>query len=149
MTVGWGIAQEGEETARLAWLVADRIWPGKGRDFGLCRAIAVVQGNELAAGIVYHNFDEDAEVLEISAAAFLPGWMTRATLKAMFDFPFFLCGCQAVVHRVPDQDTAQHRMLSAYGHVRYRIPRLRGRDAAENIYVLTREAWAENKFNKR
>ncbi|MDX3929097.1 MAG: N-acetyltransferase [Shinella sp.] len=145
----WGLAAEGVETAQLAYLVADRIWPGQGRSFGPCRGIAVVDGDELAAGIIYHNYDEDAELLEISAAAFKPGWLTRSVLKAMFDFPFVSCGCQAVVHRVPDEDEVQHRMLTSYGHRRFRIPRLRGRDKAENIYVLTREAWAGNAFNKR
>ncbi|MBO0125126.1 N-acetyltransferase [Agrobacterium sp. OT33] len=149
MRFTWGLAEKGEQTDRLAFLVADKIWPGRGFDFGHCRGIAVVKGDELAAGIIYHNYEPDAEVLEISAAAFMPGWMTRHTLQAMFDYPFISCGCQAVVHRVPDDDTAQHRMLTSYGHVRYRIPRLRGRDKADNIFVLTHEAWAGNAFNKR
>lgn len=149
MRFTWGLAEKGEQTDRLAFLVADRIWPGKGHDFGPCRAIAIVNGDQLAAGIIYHNYEPDAELLEISAAAWVPGWMTRHTLAAMFDYPFIACECQAVVHRVPDDDTAQHRMLAAYGHIRYRIPRLRGRDKADNIFVLTREAWASNAFNKR
>lgn len=149
MRFTWGLAEKGEDTDRLAFLVADKIWPGKGYDFGPCRGIAVVNGDQLAAGIIYHNYDPEAEILEISASAFMPGWLTRHVLKAMFDFPFVNCGCQAVVHRVPDEDQAQHRMLTSYGHIHYRIPRLRGRDKAENIFVLTREAWASNAFNKR
>lgn len=149
MSFTWGLAEKGEQTERLAFLVADRIWPGRGYDFGACRAIAIVDGNHLAAGIIYHNYDDEAGVLELSAAAFKPGWLTRTTLKAMFDYPFISCGCQAVVHRIPDEDHVQHRMLSSYGHIRYRIPRLRGVNKAENIYVLTRETWAGNAFNKR
>jgi hypothetical protein len=40
-------------------------------------------------------------------------------------------------------------MLNAYGFERYRIPRLRGRDEAENVFVLTEENWASNKFNRK
>lgn len=143
-----GLAAKGEETDRLAFLVADRIWPGKGMSFGPCRAIAVVENDQLAAGIIYHNYEEDAGVVEISAAAWSKHWLTRSVLKAMYDYPFESVGCQAVVQRSPDRDTAMHRMLTAYGHERYRIPRLRGPNEAENIFVLTREAWSGSKFNR-
>jgi hypothetical protein len=141
----WAVT-EGEDTGKLARLVADRIWPGSGRDFGNCQCIAVTFGNALAAGLVYHNYEPDAEVIEISGASWVRGWLTRSVLKAMYGYPFVDCGCQAVVQRVSDDDRAQHRMLKAFGAERYRIPRLRGRDKAENIYVTTRETWETNSF---
>ena len=144
----WNVTQDGD-TDILAKLVADKIWPGKGRDFGPCSGIAVVDGDELAAGLVYHNYDEDAKVIEISGAAWMKGWLTRDVLKAMYGFPFENLKCQAVIQRVSDRDKAQHRMLKAYGAEHYIIPRLRGENEAENIFVTTREAWQSNKFNKR
>lgn len=139
----------GDETEKLARLVADRIWPGKGKDFGKCQAIAVfLYDDELAAGLIYHNWDPDAAIIEISGASWANGWLTRPVLAAMYGYPFIDCGCQAVVQRVSDEDTAQHRMLKAYGAEHYRIPRLRGRDKAENIFVTTREAWQSNKFSR-
>ncbi|MEK1908170.1 MAG: hypothetical protein AAAB13_20550 [Pseudomonas sp.] len=130
----------------LSSLVADRIWPTKGRTFGECRAIAVMEGEKLAAGLIYHNYDPDAQVIEISGASWVKGWLTRPVLTAMYGYPFIDCGCQAVVQRVSDDDTAQHRMLKAFGAERYRIPRLRGVNSAENIFLTTREMWATNKF---
>lgn len=145
-----GLAAEGHETETLSRLVADRIWPNKGFDFGPCRGIAVVDDeNRLAAGLIYHNYDETADVIEISGAAWAKGWLTRPVLRVMYEFPFIDCDCQAVVQRVSDDDTAQHRMLKSYGAERYRIPRLRGRDKAENVFVLTKEAWSGNRFNRR
>jgi hypothetical protein len=144
--ITWAFTQPGEETERLSLLVADRIWPAKGRTFGECRAIAVMEEDHLAAGLIYHNFDEDAHVIEISGAAWVKGWLTRSVLKAMYGYPFIDCACQAVVQRVSDDDHAQHRMLTAFGADRYRIPRLRGENSAENIFVTTRESWASNKF---
>lgn len=144
--ISFGLAAKGEETDRLAKLVADRIWPGRGYDFGPCRAIAVVRGDQLAAGLVYHNYDDEAGVIEISGAAWIKGWLTKPVLHAMYAFAFDDCGCQAVVQRVSDDDTAQHRMLTAYGFNRYRIPRLRGRDKAENIFVLAEENWRKSRF---
>jgi hypothetical protein len=144
--ITWAFAREGQETEALSALVADRIWPTKGRNFGECKAIAVLNGNSLAAGLIYHNYDPDAHVIEISGASWINGWLTRPVLKAMYGYPFIDCACQAVVQRVSDDDTAQHRMLKAYGAERYRIPRLRGDNAAENIFITTRETWAANKF---
>lgn len=144
--ITWAFVKPGEETEILSSLVADRIWPTKGRTFGECRAIAILDDDRLAAGLIYHNYDPDAHVIEISGAAWAKGWLTRSVLKAMYGYPFIDCGCQAVIQRVSDDDKAQHRMLKAYGAERYRIPRLRGENAAENIFLTTREAWAANKF---
>lgn len=137
------------DTETLSRLVADRIWPTKGRDFGECKGIAVLEDGKLAAGLLYHNYDPDAHVIEISGAAWVKGWLTRDVLKAMYGYPFIDCDCQAVIQRVSDHDTAQHRMLTAYGAIRYRIPRLRGEDEAENIFLTTREAWSSNRFNRK
>lgn len=144
----WAFAKPGHETEWLAKMVADRIWPGAGRDFGNCRAIAVMEGEKLAAGLIYHNWYPDGAVIEISGAAWIKGWLTRAVLEVMYGYPFIDCGCQAVIQRVSDADKAQHRMLKAYGAEHYRIPRLRGRDEAENIFVTTDDAWRNNRFNK-
>lgn len=148
MTFTWGVTQPGEETARLAELVAARIWPGEAKNFGPCAGIAVVNGDQLAAGLIYHNYDKEAGVIEISAAAWAKGWLTKSVLRAMYEFPFVSLGCQAVVQRVSDDDTAQHRMLTHFGFERYRIPRLRGRDRAENIFVITDDAWKANNLRK-
>lgn len=145
-----GLAKLGNETDALASLVADAIWPNKGYDFGSCRAIAVVdEYNNLAAGLVYHNWFPDEKVIEISGAAWKKGWLTRSVLGVMYGFPFKDCGCDVVVQRVSDDDKAQHRMLKAYGAEHYRIPNLRGLGKAENVFVLTKEAWLNNRFNKR
>ena len=68
-------------------------------------AVGVVDGSVLIAGIVYHNWDPEAGIIEISGAA-LPGvqWLTRETLKRMYRYPFFVCGCQMKVMRVPADD---------------------------------------------
>ncbi|MGV0910333.1 N-acetyltransferase [Martelella sp. FOR1707] len=146
--VTWAFSLPGEDTERLATLVANRIWPGADRCFGNCRGIAVAIGDELAAGLIYHNYDPDAGVIEISGASWRKGWLTKSVLRAMYGYPFRDCGCQAVVQRVSDADKAQHRMLKAFGAEHYRIPRLRGRDEAENIFLTTKEAWEANSFPK-
>ncbi len=127
------------------------IWPGSSRGFGECQGMGVVddEDDKLIAGAIWHNYEPEAGVIEISAAATSKRWLTRQTLDMMFGVPFREWNCQAVVLRVPDSDKPMHRMLKAYGFEVYRIPRLRGRDEAENVFVLTDDAWRANKFNQK
>jgi len=147
--ITWAIAKDGKEISLLSRWVADRIWPGKNRDFGNCQGMAVIDGENLIGGAIYHNYEEDSGVVEISAASTSPRWLTKETLRVMFQVPFRDWGCQAVVLRVSDEDEALHSILDRYGFERFRIPRLRGRDRAENVFVLTDDAWAANKFNRK
>lgn len=146
--ITWTIAR-GVNRSRLAHWVADRIWPGQGRDFGNCQGLAILENGELIAGMIWHNWEPNAGVIEISGAGTSKRWLNRQTLRRMFAVPFEEWSCQAIVMRVSDQDEALHRMLTAYGFESYRIPRLRGRDEAENVFVLTDDAWKSNKFNRQ
>lgn len=145
--ITWAFAAPAEVGPLSRW-VANIIWPGKARDFGNCQAMAVIDGETLIAGMVYHNFEPEAGVVEISGAGTSKRWLNRETLRVMFSVPFTEWGCQAVVMRCDPEDAALRRMLTAYGFEMHSIPRLRGRDKAENVFVLTEEAWASNKFNR-
>ncbi|AHA27858.1 hypothetical protein [Candidatus Liberibacter americanus] len=111
-------------------------------------SIGFLENNLLLAGVIYHNYCPIANVIELSGASDTKHWLTRKSLKEIYNYPWNELNCQAVVQRVPDEDFAQHRMLAFLGAIRYHIPRLRGRDAAENIYVMTHESWMNNKINK-
>lgn len=141
-------ATDREQRLMSKW-VANIIWPGKGRDFGNCQALAVIEDEKLIAGMIYHNYEPDAGVVEISGAGTSKRWLTRQTLRVMFQIPFVDWKCQAVVMRVSDEDEALHSILFRYGFERYVIPRLRGRSSNENVFVLTDENWAANKFNRK
>lgn len=134
----------------VADFVAALIPACRGRGFGRCKTIGVVEGGLLIAGLVYHNYDPDAGTIEISGAA-LPGhyWMTRETLKRMYQYPFLGCRCQMVINRVPADDERQLRQLAAYNYMFIRVPRALGRDKDGVLCLLTREDWEANKFNQR
>ena len=113
-------------------------------------AIGIVEDGALIAGIVYHNWDPEAGIIEMSGAA-LPGkqWLTRETLKHMYRYPFQVCGCQMTVMRVPADDEKLLYVLAKFGYAFSPIPRLFGRERDGVVCCLTREAWEENKFCKR
>lgn len=138
-------------------IVADfvaRLIPHCHRGFGPhAKAMGVVDANGagvLLAGIVWHNWDPEAGIIEISGAA-LPGqpWLTRETIRRMYQYPFHVCGCQMVVQRTPIDDERLLAMLARYGYAFIKIPRLFGRGRDGVICCLTKEAWQANRFNKR
>ena len=138
------------QNAPVSGFVAE-LTPHCRRGFGAnIMTIGVIEVNTLIAGIVYHNYDPEAEIIEISGAA-LPGhfWLTRETLKRMFEYPFLGLNCQMVVQRTPADNERLLSVLARYNYSFVKLPRLFGRDRDGVICCLTREAWQNNKFNRR
>ena len=129
----------------VAAFVASLI-PECSRGFGNCTAIGVLDGDRLVSGLVYHNWNPESGVIEMSCASTTPRWLTRPILRVIYEYPFTEVGCQLVVSRVAEDAKHLRRMWKALGASEYIIPRLRGRAASEAILTLTDEAWANSKF---
>jgi hypothetical protein len=111
------------------------------RGFGECQAVGFLDAAcVLEAGVVYHNWNPEAGVIEISAASTTRRWGTRGRLHMIFGYPFDHIGCQMVVARHAE-DNPVRRIWKALGASEHVIPRLRGRDRAECIATLTVEKW--------
>lgn len=116
---------------------------------GNSAAIGVADGNnELIGGFVYHDYDPQAGVIEVSMASIDKRWWSRAILYGLLSYPFYQLECQMVGSRISASDLPLRRMLKAYGFSEYIIPRLFGREADGAICTLTIEAWQGNGFHK-
>lgn len=116
-----------------------------GSDFGECQTMTVLDSHgKVAAGIVFHNWNPDAGVIEVSAAAVDPRWPTRNVLQQAFGYVF--AHCQLAVSRQHEDNIRARKLWKAFGADEYLIPRLRGRTASEAICTLTEEAWRDSKF---
>lgn len=136
----------------VADFVAQLIPSCRARGFpAASKAIGVIdeQGN-LIAGVVYHNWEPEAQIIEMSGAT-LPGknWLTRNTLKRIFQYPFLQLRCQMIVQRVAAADERLLRIFAAYGYMLIRVPRMLGRDRDGVLALLTYEDWMNNRFNAR
>lgn len=120
--------------------------PGAFRDY---TALGVFQGSTLVAGLVYCDYDRNAGVIQISGAADTPRWLTRKVLWEMFAWPFLELGCQTVAMRVDPDDMRLKRILTSYGFTCHVLPRLRGRDKDEALYLLHDDVWRENRFHQQ
>jgi len=97
------------------------------------------------AGVVYHNWNPESGTIELSAASTRRDWLNKNNLLTVFGYPFDQLGCQLCIARISENNDRARRIWRALGASEFVIPRLRGRDEAEAIYTLTREAWDERK----
>lgn len=109
------------------------------RGFGEYAAIGF--GDPIVAGFIYHNWNPEAQTIEVSGASTRRNWATRDCVRLIFSYPFDQLGCQLVVARHSVNNTRVRRIWASLGATEYVIPRLRGRDEDEAIATLTEEAW--------
>lgn len=110
--------------------------------------MGVASPDRLVAGAVFHNWCPESAVIELSCAADDRRWMTRRVMNAAFGYVFDGLGCQMAVARIHEANEAARKLWRGLGAQEFIIPRLRGKDAAEVIYTLTREQWAASPFKR-
>ncbi len=129
-----------ELNAMIGDFVCGVIWgePGRIPDFA---SLGVFDGDQLIAGVLYHNWYPETGVIELTSASISKRWLARPVLNAMFSLPFDRWNCQLCALRVSERNTGMISIAERFGFKSYRIPRLRGRDEAEIIFTLTDEDW--------
>lgn len=133
----------------VAQFVASLI-PHCERGFGNCKTIGIIdEEGRLIGGAVFHHWDPDAGIIEISGAATSARWLSRGTMQRLFDYAFDECGVQMVVQRTPADAERTLGQLASFGYSFVLVPRLFGRDRDGVICCLTDDAWASNRFNRK
>ncbi len=110
--------------------------------------MGVFDGEDLAGCVVFHDWERDAGLIEMSAAAVNRRWLARNVLNEMFGYAFLTVGAQMAVTRVSARDGQKHlhRIFRAYGFKELTIPRLYGRDEDGILFMLTDDDWKQSKF---
>jgi RimJ/RimL family protein N-acetyltransferase len=115
--------------------------------FGDAAGVGFLDGTgTLVAGVVYHNHDPEAAVVEMSAASLHRRWGTREALRFIYKVPFEYLDCQMVVGRTDEDNPIPMHIWRALGADEFFIPRLRGRGKGQFISTLTVEQWRASKF---
>ena len=129
----------------VAEFVASLI-PTASRGFGNSKAIGVVEDGRLIAGLVYHNYNPEAGVIEISGRCRIMADTRDAEARASLA-PFLQIGCQMVMMVVSDATNVRYvnqrnrlcvRSLTSHAGTRPRRHRL----------SLTYEPGKPTKFNR-
>jgi RimJ/RimL family protein N-acetyltransferase len=125
---------------------ADRL--GYERGFGPSEAIGILDGEALIGAVVFHNWAPEGGVVEMSAFAADPRWLSKTVLRTVFRYAFDALGCQMVVWRVAPSNNRTCRLAHRLGFISHRIPRLRGRNEDEFIFTLTDDAWRAGPYER-
>lgn len=108
--------------------------------------MGVYDDGMLIAGTIYHNYQPDSGVIELTSASLGKRWLTRKVIRAMFWLPFVRLGCQLVVLRVSERNKTMCKIAKSFGFTETYIPRLRGRNEGEFIYCFTDDQWKSSKY---
>lgn len=106
------------------------------------------RAGNIAAGLVFHNWDPGAGVIEVSAAAISRKWLTRRVATEAMTYAFQTCACQTVLARYSEQNTPARKIWAALGSTETHIPRLYGRETDGVVATLTDDVWGFSKFNE-
>ena len=131
----------------LVDFITTRIW-GSAKAMTDGTVMAVTEGNLVIGACLFHNWQPDEGVIELTSASVSPKWLGRESLWEMFHYAFDQLRCQAAVMRVDPENARMCRIATAFGFKRYDIPRLRGRDKAEAIFILGDDEWRGGRFYK-
>lgn len=127
--------------------VCERIWQKADAIRDFC-SMGVLDQGRLIAGTLYHNWQPETGVIELTSASLSRRWLTRPVINAMFELPFHRLGCQMVVLRVSEKNEPMIAIAQSFGFDEHFIPRLCGRDEGQYVFTLTDDKWAKSKFRK-
>jgi len=87
---------------------------GEPQPWGNFSALGLVRDGYLVAGVVYNNWSGAGVCAHIGA---LPGrrWMTRAFLRAMFEYPFVQCNRRRITALVARKNRHARRFVENLG----------------------------------
>lgn len=109
--------------------------------------MGVFHGNDLVAGTVYNNWDNDHGVIELVSGSRDPRWLTRKVIGAMFHLPFGILNTRIAVLRVSEFNAPMRSIAKRFGFQETIIPRIRGNNEAECVYTISADEWAKHRMN--
>ena len=110
-------------------------------DFGACQTIGFLdRDGALEAGVVYHEWDPEAETIEMSAASRSRLWLRKDRIKLIFDYPFQKVGTKLVYAKTSNK--VIERMFAAMGGETHKI------DGLWTVALLRAPQWIDYRRGK-
>ena len=110
-------------------------------------SMAVFHNGGLVAGTLFHSWQPDSGVIELTSASTDRRWLTKTVVKAMFHMAFAMIGAQLVALRVSERNAGMVAIAQRFGFQGTLIPRLRGRDESEWIFTLSDDDWRASRWS--
>lgn len=125
------------------------LWDNK-QKFGECASIGFAnKKNGLVAGIVYHNYEPQNQVIEISAFSSQRKWLTKKYVKLIFAYPFEQLNLRLVVARCDEDNYRVRKIWKTLGASEAILPEMRGENKNEVVLLLKKNQWNNSKFMRK
>lgn len=132
-------------SGRAAEWVAAHI-DGCERGFGECQALGIYdKAGTICAGVVFHDWNPERGLIEMSAAATDRRWLTRGVAAVVLGYAFRVA--RMAVARTSERNTPVRRLWAALGASEYLIPDLWGKGEAGVILTLTEPQWQKSRLH--
>lgn len=139
-----------DQSQKVAAFVASIMpYPGYERGFDTVAAIGVEEAGNLIGGTVFHDWNPEAGIIEMSSAAVSPKWLSREMVNSIFTYVFDVVKVRIVVMRVAESNKRMVDIGRRFGFDEYLIPQLAGENDGLFIFTLSHQQWLESPFNRR
>lgn len=116
---------------------------------GAYEAIGVIDGNEIIAGFVFHDWNPVYKTIHITLAAHTPRWGTRRNIEGILRYPFIELGVQRITVTINENNHASLRLAEGVGFKREAVLEKAAGEYG-NIIVLRLfiSEWRDGKFSR-
>lgn len=139
ITPVWDMPQHVEAFVSLG------LW-GDLRGVGPCRAVGFADADGLIGGVLFHDYDPDAGVIELTSYFARHDWLTKARLREVFSFPFDGIGARLAVARIAETNTRARRIWKALGAKETIIPEMHRPGEALCVFTLSSDDWHASQY---
>lgn len=101
----------------MDWIAARIFTIPQGYRWEQARAIGLVEGGKILAGMVVHNYVPSSRNCHISFAGDNPRWATRSSIRAFLRYPFEQLNCRRVTTGTPSRNERALRFNAGLGFV--------------------------------
>lgn len=120
----------------------------EGDNYGPHQSLGVIDGNgRLIAGVIFHGWQPEYGVIQVTAASLSRKWATRTVLRAGFGYAFSFC--RMVIARTSENNTPVRRLWRAFGAQEVLLPDLRAEGEGEAVMMLSKDSWERSRFEVR
>lgn len=117
-------------------------------DFGPCGSMGIFKNQKLIAAIVFHGWQPEYGVIEISAAATNAAWLSKRIIRQIMAVCFDQHDCQQIVSRMATDNSRAIQIYEFLGFQKVLLPNMRGSGKHEWLMLLTKDQWATHRLNE-
>lgn len=121
---------------------------GRENDFGPCGSMGIFKDSKLIATIIFHGWQPEYGIMEISAAATSPAWLTKRTIREIMANCFDRHDCQQIVSRMAVDNKRAIQIYKFLGFKSVRLPNMRGSGKHEWLMLLLKDQWVAHRLNE-